>query len=485
MQLKQRHLAVLAALAFTGAAFAQTTTFEVNLTGNQEVPLTASTGTGAATVTLNTTTGAVTVTGTYTGLGSNMVAQHIHVGPSGANGPVKIGLIGVGTTNGTIAGAGVLAAADIAVMLAGGMYINVHSTNFPGGEIRGQIGATQLYYKFERGLGNRAVNYGNGGLGDGTIVQGTTPANAWVTPGRYGRSMLTGSNNSSATDFVYCDTGWTDAITGSISVHWGMKERNNPGTAISYMWGRSSFRCFTNGVASTGIWLRSWGGPDLKYPTTFQAESRAANGVCIGLVIDAANLTAQWYRDGVALGAPVVIPNGVNVPAFTSGFNIGKDTSDSTTSVYDTDEFFFSNRALSAAEMAALCNAATAGCGPIGESCGIEHGCDGGPPKLGNSNYRLTAQGPTGGMNYLLVFGVTRVPDFNMGIAFPHLSGCRWYTAFHVQLAGNTTNGQVLLPLAIPNMPSLAGVGVDSQMLGAPTSGPIVMSNAISTEILN
>ena len=79
--------------------------------------------------------------------------------------------------------------------------------------------------------------------------------------------------------------------------------------------------------------------------------------------------------------------------------------------------------------------------------------------------------------------GVTRAPDFDMGIAFPNLSGCRWYPSFDVEIVGSTTNGQVLVPLPIPTSTSLAGLGVDTQMLGVPGSGPIIMSNAISTEI--
>ncbi len=79
--------------------------------------------------------GAATIPVTYTltisGL-ANFAAAHVHVGAAGVNGGVIHPLTpGVGTFN--------LASTNLKAFLSNGLYVNVHSAAFPGGEIRGQI----------------------------------------------------------------------------------------------------------------------------------------------------------------------------------------------------------------------------------------------------------------------------------------------------------------------------------------------------------
>jgi hypothetical protein len=89
----------------------------------------------------------------------NVLMAHIHVAPPGVNGPVVVWLYPEGPPPQLIPGRfdGVLATgtftADdlvgplagmtlddlIAEMTAGNTYVNVHTSQFPGGEIRGQI----------------------------------------------------------------------------------------------------------------------------------------------------------------------------------------------------------------------------------------------------------------------------------------------------------------------------------------------------------
>jgi hypothetical protein len=126
-------------LAATNAV-AATHTFSANLTGAQEVPPTGSPATGQCTVTLDDVTGAVTVSGTFAGLSTPASAAHIHglAGP-GVPAGVLIPLTVPSATSGSITGGGTLTGANIAGMIAGQTYVNVHSTMFSGGEIRGQI----------------------------------------------------------------------------------------------------------------------------------------------------------------------------------------------------------------------------------------------------------------------------------------------------------------------------------------------------------
>src|SRR5262249_54519581 len=84
-------------------------------------------------------------------LTSALAAGHIHFGMPDANGPVILPFpnLPTGATSGTFSG--VLTAANltpagpimtfadaVAALEAGNTYSNLHTTNFPGGEIRGQ-----------------------------------------------------------------------------------------------------------------------------------------------------------------------------------------------------------------------------------------------------------------------------------------------------------------------------------------------------------
>jgi hypothetical protein len=129
-------------------AFGAIREFRADFDGLQEVPSNASPGTGFLEATLDDVTGFVTVTaGSYSDLLANSTNAHIHgPGAPGVNAGVVLQLIGpFGATSGSLSGSGTLAqggfsTADlIAAMIAGNTYVNVHSTQYPGGEIRGQL----------------------------------------------------------------------------------------------------------------------------------------------------------------------------------------------------------------------------------------------------------------------------------------------------------------------------------------------------------
>ncbi len=153
-------------LMFSAIARADQLAFTGNLTGAQEVPPTGSPGVGSALVTLDTATNLLTVNVSFAGLLSPTIASHIHccAGP-GANALVATAVptfpgfpLGVTTGTylmtfdltaastynpafitahgGTVAGA---QAAFIAGLLNGQTYLNVHTSQFPTGEIRGQL----------------------------------------------------------------------------------------------------------------------------------------------------------------------------------------------------------------------------------------------------------------------------------------------------------------------------------------------------------
>ena len=131
----------LAFCASLELAHAQTA-LVVRLDSAQEVPPTSSTAGGAGTLTLNADN-TVSYDISYSGLAADFLAAHIH-GPAGpgTNAPVVFPLTNVATNNRSGALRGTvpaLTASQVADLTNGLLYANIHTPDFPDGEIRGQI----------------------------------------------------------------------------------------------------------------------------------------------------------------------------------------------------------------------------------------------------------------------------------------------------------------------------------------------------------
>ena len=131
---------VLAALATAGSAKAPAPKkFNAVLNVGQEVmprPKGTKLGaTGRFTVTVTGTSLKWTLT--FTHLTGQATAAHIHSGVRGKAGAVLIALCGPCTS--PASGTGTITAAELADMVAGKDYVNVHTAKNPNGEIRGQI----------------------------------------------------------------------------------------------------------------------------------------------------------------------------------------------------------------------------------------------------------------------------------------------------------------------------------------------------------
>jgi hypothetical protein len=157
---------VAIAVGVAAAAQAAIITYTANLCGPCESPVNASPGTGSGQVDVDTGAHTMHVFATFSGLTGNTSASHIHT-PTAVAGA---GTAGVATTTPTFAGfplgvragtyeiklnlllassynpsfvtanGGTPASAEVALLAglaAGKAYLNIHTTAFPGGEIRG------------------------------------------------------------------------------------------------------------------------------------------------------------------------------------------------------------------------------------------------------------------------------------------------------------------------------------------------------------
>jgi hypothetical protein len=155
---KSVSLCLLVLASITAVASAQGRNFRAHLTGGEEVPPAETRAQGQAVFQLSND-----------GLGlryklvvaniANVTMAHIHLAPPGVNGPVVLWLypsapppvLIEGRFNGVLAEGtvtaanliGLLAGQDLSALIQeiedGNAYVNVHTSQYPSGEVRGQI----------------------------------------------------------------------------------------------------------------------------------------------------------------------------------------------------------------------------------------------------------------------------------------------------------------------------------------------------------
>jgi hypothetical protein len=137
-------MGVLGAVGAAGATLASEASnggrpLHASLLPENQSPPTESDGSGTALVTLNQGRGEVCWDISVSDLTAPVILAHIHSGAAGTNGPVVVDFDEpVNGLNGCVH-------VDAALIKAirqdpADYYVNVHTTTFPGGEVRGQLG---------------------------------------------------------------------------------------------------------------------------------------------------------------------------------------------------------------------------------------------------------------------------------------------------------------------------------------------------------
>lgn len=150
-------VAVLLLLRVTPAQ-ADTLHFRASLQGGEEVPALLTGAVGLAEISIDTQTRVISVTLKIFNLPTGSTAGHIHVGSKGVAGPVVVDFPIPARRTGDLAltftvGAAQLRARPelgiqtiddvIQAISGGGAYVNIHTSQYPGGEIRGQLEVIQ------------------------------------------------------------------------------------------------------------------------------------------------------------------------------------------------------------------------------------------------------------------------------------------------------------------------------------------------------
>ena len=108
------------------------------LNGGSEVPTNPSAATGRGTLVFDSASRAVIVAYATHNVAAT-TAAHIHTGAVGVSGPPDVVTLAAGANVWTARNPSLLTALNAADIGTGNTYFNVHSSAYPGGEIRGQI----------------------------------------------------------------------------------------------------------------------------------------------------------------------------------------------------------------------------------------------------------------------------------------------------------------------------------------------------------
>jgi hypothetical protein len=124
------------ALVLAWPARAEVVNLKATMDAKSEVPPNSSPATGTLTATYDTSSKKLSWKGSYSGLTGPATAAHFHSGEAGKNGPVAVPIT---PATSPFEGSATLTDAQANDLLAGKLYVNVHTEANKGGEIRGQV----------------------------------------------------------------------------------------------------------------------------------------------------------------------------------------------------------------------------------------------------------------------------------------------------------------------------------------------------------
>jgi hypothetical protein len=126
------------ALAIVGGpAWAAPTSYKADLKGSFAVPPSPSSASGTAEITFDPATRIITWTVTYTGLAGPATAGHLEAAMPSASFPDQV--IFSGSLTSPITGQATLTDPEVQDLFAGRIYVTLYTSQYPGGEIRGQV----------------------------------------------------------------------------------------------------------------------------------------------------------------------------------------------------------------------------------------------------------------------------------------------------------------------------------------------------------
>jgi hypothetical protein len=132
-------LAFTAAIALAGPSMAAMVNLKADLKASNEVPPGSGSAKGEVTATYDSASKKLTWKGSYSGLTGPATAAHFHTGEAGKNGGVAVPIFAGASAKSPFEGSATLNDTQAADLMAGKLYVNIHTAANKAGEIRGQL----------------------------------------------------------------------------------------------------------------------------------------------------------------------------------------------------------------------------------------------------------------------------------------------------------------------------------------------------------
>jgi hypothetical protein len=132
-------LLFITTLLFTTVLQAQSGAYRARLSPMPVNPQTVKTITGGGEVSVTLTGNKLVVTGSFSGMSSAATMAHLHNGPPAQPGPVVQQLQVTAAPEGTVSAELELTPEQVTALQANSLYIQIHSSTNPAGELRGWI----------------------------------------------------------------------------------------------------------------------------------------------------------------------------------------------------------------------------------------------------------------------------------------------------------------------------------------------------------
>ena len=248
----------LGLLILTASTLVAQTHFTATLDGAQHDPPVVTSANGSAEMILDTPSGSLTYSLTLVGVdldgnqtpkdsSDNVTGLHFHRAPPGMNGPVVFGLIApghdpddlvidaaagslTGSWEETDANGNQALSAELANLLAGNLYLNVHTVGEPTGEIRGQVvlrdlaDGLLLHLEFEDDVADSSPNGFDGQASGNLQFMAGVIGQAANFDGADDQVIFPTFPNDAITTNDYSISYWFDAPDGALRSVLGKRE---------------------------------------------------------------------------------------------------------------------------------------------------------------------------------------------------------------------------------------------------------------------
>ncbi len=329
----------------------QTDFLSGKLTGAQEAPPNISLATGSAYALVDRGTNIIYLTGSYSGFSGPSNAAHVHLQDPGVPGSVLFPITHSSAVSGTIHAVDTVRASAADSISNGHSYVNVHTSKFTGGEIRGQLlNTTGVHYFAGTMSGANEVPPNTSAAGGTVIVTYNTETNILQLVGDYQNlsAAVTGSHihtgAAGTIGPVIIDLINTGGTTGVLTGTDTLTDAQEMELFAGNLYANVHSTMYTNGEIRTQLHPTTDGQtqaftPLLTGPQEVPPNSSKGTGQAVVLLDRATgivyvtgrfgNLTAAATGGHIHAGradttGPIVI--GLNVAGTTSGTISGSDT---------------------------------------------------------------------------------------------------------------------------------------------------------------